>query len=303
MRIRQGIRSAGIILGMIILIFSGCSAGREAAAREETGTAPAGTVEKEDNPRRVMNILLIGQDRRPGEDRSRSDAMILCSVDSENRRIVFTSFLRDLYVEIPGYGKERLNVPYVLGGMELLDRTLEENYGVQVQGNVEVDFDGFFRVIDTLGGVDVALSREEADYLNTQLGAGEEEKLREGVNCLSGKAALAYCRIRYLDSDFGRTQRQRRVLEALVEKGRELPAGEVLRLCGQLSSQVTTDMSGGQILSLAAEVFPILRGMTVVSQQIPVEGTFRETTVDGMDVIVADETENRAFLACSIYGK
>ena len=91
---------------------------------------------------RIVNILLVGQDRLEGEGRTRSDSMILCTFNKRTRELTLTSFLRDLYVQIPGYGGNRINAAYAYGGMELLEQTLEQNFGVQVDGIVEVDFSG-----------------------------------------------------------------------------------------------------------------------------------------------------------------
>ena len=111
----------------------------------------------------IINILLIGQDRRPGEGRARSDAMVLYTFNLKNGTLTMTSFLRDLYVKIPGYKDNRMNAAYALGGMRLLDDTLEQNFGVVVDGNVEVDFAKFETIINMLGGVDIKLTSAEAD--------------------------------------------------------------------------------------------------------------------------------------------
>ena len=113
----------------------------------------------------VINILLIGQDRRPGETRARSDSMILCTINREKKTIVLTSFMRDLYVQIPGYGNNRINASYAWGGMELLNKTLEQNFGVYIDGNVEVDFEQFAVIVDLLGGVPMELRADEAQYI------------------------------------------------------------------------------------------------------------------------------------------
>ena len=113
----------------------------------------------------VINILLIGQDRREGESRARSDTMILVSVNTERKSISLVSLMRDLYVQIPGYSDNRINAAYQWGGMELLDETVLENFGVEVDGNVEADFEQFETIIDILGGVDVEMSKGEAEYM------------------------------------------------------------------------------------------------------------------------------------------
>ncbi|MFQ9799037.1 MAG: LCP family protein [Clostridia bacterium] len=100
----------------------------------------------------MVNILLIGQDRREGEGRQRSDSMILATINKKSQSIYLTSFMRDMYVPIPGYSDNRINAAYAFGGMDLLDDTIETNFGIHIDGNVEVDFSGFKTLIDMMGG-------------------------------------------------------------------------------------------------------------------------------------------------------
>ena len=116
----------------------------------------------------LLNILLVGQDRREREGRQRSDSMILCSINPDTKQISMISFLRDLYVQIPGgYSDNRLNAAYVFGGFPLLMDTLHTNFGVSIDGCFEVDFSGFQSVIDILGGVDIEMTSKEARTINT----------------------------------------------------------------------------------------------------------------------------------------
>lgn len=234
----------------------------------------------------LVNILLIGQDRRSGESRQRSDSMILVTFDKNRRTITMTSFLRDLYVQIPGYDGNRLNAAYAFGGMELLDETLETNFGVQVDANIEVDFSGFSSIIDTLGGVDINLTQAEADYMG----------LSAGLQHMDGETALSYARIRYIDSDFGRTERQRNVLTSVYQNIRTLPITQIYALIDTIFPLLTTDMTNAQIVSRAADLFPMLAGSSLVSCQIPADGTYTYNTVRGMSVITPDFEANREIL-------
>lgn len=255
-------------------------------------TEPAEVIEEE----HIINILLIGQDRRPGEGRQRSDAMILCTLNTETKTLVMTSFLRDLYVQIPGYKDNRLNVPYALGGMELLKETLKHNFGIRVDGCVEVDFSQFERIVDLMGGVDISLTASEVSYLYNNYGY----MLKEGINHLNGQQALAYSRIRYIGTDFGRTNRQRTVLSALLEQCKDLSITQMHNLLEGILQLISTDMSNGQILDLVFTAFPMLSGLQVKTQHIPAEGTYRFASIRGMSVIVADMEANRRILAESI---
>ena len=206
----------------------------------------------------IINILLIGQDRREGEDRARSDSMILCTFNKNTKQITMTSFLRDLYVEIPGYSNNRINAAYAAGGMSLLNETLEENFGLYIDGNAEVDFAQFAEIVDLLGGVEIELRQDEANVVNEETGSS----LGAGIQKLNGDQALAYARIRKLDADgdFSRTNRQRTVLNAMVEAYKGTKLTTVLSLVSEILPMITTDMSNGKILTLALELFPLLSG-------------------------------------------
>ena len=247
----------------------------------------------------VINILLIGQDRRPGEERARSDTMILCTLDEREKKLTMTSFLRDLYVSIPGYRSNRINAAYTAGGMALLNQTLESNFGVAIDGNIEVDFHQFPKIIDLLGGVTLELRQDEAEAINVST----QSRLSAGAQLLNGSQALAYSRIRKLDSDgdFSRTNRQRTLLEALLIRYRDAKPSELLQILEELLPMVTTDMPQDKILSLMAEFAPVLPQLEVRTQHIPAEGTYVYRKIRGMSVLVADMDAARALLQETIY--
>lgn len=252
----------------------------------------------------TLHILLIGQDRRAGESRQRSDAMILVSVNKSKKTVTLTSFLRDMYVQIPGYKANKINASYQIGGMKLLDATLEKNFGIQADGNVEVDFNGFMQIIDLLGGVEIELTGEEASFLNTRgnwdVSSEHHWYLRAGKNKLSGEQALAYSRIRYIGMDFERSERQRKVLTALFDKIKTLNLLELNGLLDQILPLITTDLTGTQITGYLMEYAPMLLDMKIVTQRIPADGTWDFAWVEGYDAIVVDFDANREFLAQTI---
>lgn len=258
---------------------------------EQVQLDPATPLPDED----AIHILLIGQDRLPGETRARSDAMILCSFHRAQGCMTMTSFLRDLYVQIPGYRPNRLNAAYAAGGMALLDQTLAENFGITIHGNFEVDFSQFPQIIDLLGGVTLDLRQDEATYLNESLGIA----LTEGRQHLTGTQALAYARIRKLDAegDFGRTNRQRKLLTSLIDSLRQIDKEDTLSLLEALFPLLTTDMTGPEIFKTALSLLPMLPDMTIETQAIPAEGTYSHAQIDGMSVLVADLSANRELLA------
>lgn len=234
----------------------------------------------------LVNILLIGQDAREGETRARSDTMILLTFNKTAGTITMTSFLRDLYVQIPGYEDNRINAAYAFGGMELLDETLLKNFGVEVDANVAVNFEGFSDIIDVLGGVDIELSSAEAKALG----------LSSGMNHLNGDKALSYARIRSIDSDFNRTERQRKVITALFNSLKTAGFSRITELIDTIFPMVTTDLSNTEIITYATDLFPMLSGSTLTSNRIPADNTYSFNTVRGMAVIVADMDANRIIL-------
>ena len=107
----------------------------------------------------IINILLIGQDRRPGEGRARSDSMMIATLNRKNGSIKITSLMRDMYVQIPGYSDNRINAAYAFGGMKLLNEVIAKNFLIHIDGNIEVDFEGFIEGIDIIGGVEISINR------------------------------------------------------------------------------------------------------------------------------------------------
>lgn len=242
----------------------------------------------------VVNLLLIGQDRRENEKISRADSILLCTFRKDSKQLTMTSFLRDLYVPIPGRGSDRINAAYAYGGSDLLKQTLTENFDVSIAGTIEVDFSQFSQLIDILGGVEIELRKDEAALLNKELGCD----LSAGKQLLNGQQALSYSRIRKLDADgdFSRTDRQRKVMTALVDGYRSAGIPTLMKLLKQILPMLSTDMSESRLLLLALEVFPMLPDLTMSSQSIPAPGTYADKTIDGMAVLVADMDAARKLL-------
>lgn len=249
----------------------------------------------------VTNILLIGQDQTEGDGPSRSDSMILCTFNKKTKQLTMTSFLRDLYVSIPGFGSNRINAAYAFGGMELLDKTLEENFGVQVDANVEVDFAQFADIVDALGGVEVELRADEAKVIREETGT----EVYEGRQTLNGAQTLTYSRIRKLDADgdFSRTNRQRKVMSAILDSYKTADMKTILSLADDLLPMVNTDMNPMEMVKYAVELFPILSEAQVVSQHIPADGTYENRKINEMSVLVADMEATRQLLHETVTGE
>ena len=268
-----------------LLFCCSCSITGRAADKAETDSLP-------------INILLIGQDRREEDSISRADSILLCTFHPDSRKVIMTSFLRDLYIPIPGYEANRLNAAYANGGKKLLRQTLEESFDISIHGCVDVDFSQFAQVLDILGGVTVDLRQDEADAINDAVPG----TLKEGSQLLNGNQALAYTRIRNLDSDgdFSRTNRQRKVISSLLSSYREAGLFTVLSVISEVLPLLSTDMDRKTVVSTVLQLLPMLSECRVVSQSVPAEGMYRYSTVRGMSVLTADLEKIRQELAESL---
>lgn len=205
-----------------------------------------------------VTVLLMGIDRRPGEsNRTRTDSMMLLSLDPTTKQAAVLSLPRDLYVDIPGYGLDRVNSANVYGGGELAKQTVEYNLGVRVDRYVLIDFNAFVTVVDTVGGIDVNVPRtiNDPEYPDHNYGF-DPFYIEAGLQHLDGETALKYARTRHADNDFNRAQRQQEVLMALRAKVVSfdmLPTllGQAPSLINTLGDSIETDMPVNQMLSLA----------------------------------------------------
>lgn len=237
----------------------------------------------------VVNILLVGRDADAGNG-TRSDTMLLCSFNKRDDTITLTSFLRDLYVKIPGHHKDRINAAYAFGGIELLDETLLENFGVEVDGNVEVDFSDFREIIDLMGGVTLELTAAEARVINDHV---RDKEVTEGTHLLDGRQALAYVRNRKdVDGDFSRTNRQRKLLRAMAQAYKSKKLTQMLGLMEDILPMISTDISAIELTNYALTLFPMLNSAQIKTQSIPVEDGFRYANVDGKAVLLPDMEKN-----------
>lgn len=252
------------------------------------------------NGEHIINILLIGNDARPGETRARSDTMILVSLNKKTNAIQLTSFMRDMYVQIPGYYDNRINVAFALGGPELLCETLKQNFGVEVNGTVEVNFDAFSDVIDAIGGVDVEMTASEASYMR-----GQGFSASEGISHLNGKAALTFARVRSLaGSDYNRTERQRRVITAVIQSVADSSVTELLELINKVLPMVTTNLTDAEIISYATTGLTALgNGGEIASARIPADDAHYSANISGMAVLVPDLKMCQEDLQEFIYGE
>lgn len=248
-----------------------------------------------------FSVLLIGVDT--AGEAGRSDVMMLASVDPEAGDIRLVSFLRDLYVSIPGHGKDRLNAAYFYGGEALLKRTLEENFGVSVDHTLTAHFPTLVSAVDLMGGLEVDITEAEREQLNKilqdynrQVGLSQNDGLLEeaGTQLLGGRQALSFCRIRKIDSDFQRTGRQQRLLQSAAERLVALEPLPLIRLALTLLSEVETDLEQRDLAALA----PLLgqEDLEIRGAHVPFDGTYADETISGMMVLTPDLSANRSQL-------
>lgn len=261
----------------------------------------------------VTNILLIGSDSRNVEDDGRSDAMILLSISNRTRSIQMISLLRDMYVEIPGHEGNRLNAAYAFGGPELLLQTVSQNLDIEVNRYVVVNFQAFANLVDAVGGVEIEVTNEEVSWINAYL--NEYNLLRNmpidtdyldtslsGNIILNGPQALAYSRNRYIGTDFGRTERQRKILTAIIKKMPKAMFTNVKEISEGLFPNLTTNLTKDDCKELSLDIAKLLL-FRLEQSSIPAEGTYKDANIRGMAVLEVDFETNRKCLKSKIYGR
>ena len=249
----------------------------------------------------VRNILFIGSDAREGLDGQRSDSMILFSIDTANKKIKLTSFLRDSYVYIPSKQyNTKLNASFNYGGAQLLMDTLEYNFGVDIDDYVMVNYEVFIDLVNLLGGITIPdVTAKEAKYMQQQV---NRPNFKEGTNeNVDGRTAMWYCRIRYLDSDFGRTQRQRKVITSIVSKVTKTNPFKLVDIVKQVLPNISTSIDRNDLLSLGLGALFKYIHYDIVQQQIPAEGTWWNARVNGQDVLKMNFDKNKTILKEFIY--
>lgn len=258
----------------------------------------------------VFNVLLIGSDNRETVSGSRSDCMILCSLNKETKQITLTSFMRDCYVQIPNHDNNRLNASFAFGGTQLLIDTIEKNFKIKIDRYAEVDFFAFMDIIDILGGIDIDLSKDEIRVLNLYLGeinyimdeeGSDSIEGPPGIYHLNGKQALAYCRNRYTgNSDFSRTERQRIVLSAAKDKIKKCNIMELNKLLTKVLPYITTDLTESECLSIMVDA-PSYLSNELASNRVPYDDTYEPQNINKMAVLSLDYDKNIKYLYKDIY--
>lgn len=263
---------------------------------------------------RIVNILLVGEENVYGDSIGRSDSMMIATINGKEKSLKLTSLMRDIYIAIPGYLPNKLNAAYNNGGGKLLTETIEQNFGIPIDGYVTVNFQGLEDIINILGGVEITLTEDEAYYLNTTnyISKPEYRNVRAGTQVVNGNQAVGYCRVRYRSAsngeanDFGRTYRQRAVLSALFDAYKNKSVSEMLDIANELIPYISTNIKKAKLLdyiSLAAS----LGTMELEQLRIPVDRTYLGRDVPCGhsigDALTIDYDENIRIMKNFIYGE
>lgn len=275
--------------------------------------APIEQVPTPQNSDKIVNILLIGEENVYGDSIGRSDSMMIATINGQQKSLKLTSLMRDVYISIPGYLPNKLNAAYNNGGGKLLTDTVEQNFGIPIDGYVVVNFEGLETIIDLLGGVEVTLTSDEAYYLNSTnyVSKPEYRSLVAGTQVLNGNQAVGYCRVRYRtasngeSNDFGRTYRQRTVLTSLFNSYKNKSLNEMLSIANNILPYVSTDMTRAQLIDYI--IMAVSQGTTdLETLRIPVDRTYYNASVpcgySYSDALAIDYTENIRIMNEFIYG-
>ena len=233
----------------------------------------------------IINILVVGQSSRAGEESRMADTTMLVSINTFDGTVTLFSVLRDSYVKLPDYkghvcGRAKFTVCYGLGynwggtagAMEMTNICMRDNFGVEVDYNVEIDFESFIKVVDYMGGIEIELTEAEAAYLNAD-DLYVRYDVEPGLQYLDGMAALSYARMRKAegdnDSDIKRSARQRLVIETLLNKVRGMSLADLQYVADTLLPLITTTMKPGDIVDILTRVLPVFSDIHIVGETIP----------------------------------
>ena len=281
------------------------------------------------NDPKILNIMIFGEDAGADSttDYGRSDTMIMLSIDNRHKQIKLTSFMRDMLVTIPctddagnDHGLDKLNAAYTLGGAELSVKTIESNFGVDIDRYAIVNFESFKSIIDALGGIDIKLTQDEIDYINwqTYLNKQSEERYEitdePGLVHLNGRQALWYARNRgYEDEehpefvvsgdDFDRTSRQRNLMRTLMDRFKKASFTEIVKIVGEIGPMVTTNLKKDEITTLVANS-PTYLAYNIQEFRLPTGDCYKYSWYEEQSVLeITDMQLMRTQLAKFIFGE
>lgn len=261
----------------------------------------------------VQNIIIFGADNHPAGENGRSDSMILISIDKKHHVIKQTSFLRDLYVTIPENGEEKLNAAFAIGGAKLAVETIEYNFNIKIDSYVILGFDDFISIVDSLGGIDLELTKVEIEYINNQSFRNKQVEMEHELDVddytfyaknddddeddevakvhVNGRQALWYARDRdSAGSDFDRTARQRIVINTILTQLKEANPITLLKVIYDAAPMITTNMNLGDAFGMSFGALSYLR-YDKMEFRVPQSFNYSNTWVGDAQVLTIDNIE------------
>jgi len=256
-------------------------------------------------PEGVYHVMLFGLDTRD-EDQftgARSDVMLLVTLDTRDKTIKLTSFMRDTLVPIPGHSYNRLNAAFVFGGPKLATEVISKQFGLKVEKYAVVNFWSTAEIIDIVGGVKVNVKGSELEQVNRNIrdinyvdkSKKTKELKKSGEQTLNGRQAVAYMRIRHVGTDVERTQRQRTVLANMTKKLTNMSLDQMLAFIDTIPKHMRTNLSQGDMVNYVKAAYEV-RGGETKQLRIPADETYKGANYKGMSILKPDFKENAAKL-------
>lgn len=301
---RKGISIVSILLVLVLLVSGLLNLALGRIQYDDKKENQYVTASELKSDKMVKNILLLGVDARPDDkaEASRADSMMLVSIDMKHRCVKMVSFLRDTWIYIPAHdGSQRLNAACTYGGYSGVVDTIEYNFGVDIDGYVVADFEMFKVLVDSIGGVEVKVTKKEAKEVNKHPKRYGNVHLDSGTYTLTGEQALAYCRIRKIDTDFVRTKRQRTVMQSILKNVKHSNPFTLYKMAYNSTPYIQTDLKKSELKKIALCASICLGDM--VQEKVPFEHTWEYANKNGASVIAINTEKNKDKLIDFIYNK
>lgn len=308
MKITKGKKITLWIIGIILFIILGVAAGAYIYANSLLNKMEKVEINKEDvgiteeveekltqYDDTITNIALFGIDAEDGEA-GRSDSIMIATIDTHNKKLKLTSIMRDSYVNIDGHGLDKINHAYAFGKAQLAIKTLNENFDLNIQNFVAVNFSSLPKIIDKIGGIELDIDSEELEYINSYIrnvntinNTNSPSIASSGIQHVDGTQAMAYCRIRYTSGgDYKRTERHREVLSKIFEKILSMSPITYPSLLNDLLPMVSTNLDGSEIMELGNKILKI--GNTTLEQErFPRDGYCEGQMINGVYYLTFDK--------------
>jgi LCP family protein required for cell wall assembly len=252
-----------------------------------------------------VNILLLGGDSRglKSNELPRSDSMMVASVDPVTKKAQLFSILRDTYVKIPGQGEDRINTAITYGGPNLAMKTVGDLLGIPIQYYVYTDFEGFIALVDAIGGIDLDVEKD-MKYSDSEDDHIYDINLKKGYQHLDGKTALQYVRFRHdATSDFTRTERQRKFLQAVAQKMQTTSSLiKMPKILSSIDPYIDTNLSVTTMVKLASLGYEV-KAQGIESKQLPPNSLIQEKTVRGASVLTANKDKLQVYVKDVLEGR